>query len=29
MAHPLRMDIIPDNFPILKEGILGADFSER
>jgi len=26
MEHPLRMDVVPDNFPILQEGILGTDF---
>jgi len=26
MGHPLRMDVVPDNFPIPQEGILGTDF---
>jgi len=26
MGHSLRMDVIPDNFPIFQEGILGIDF---
>jgi len=26
MEHSLRMDVIPDNFPIRQEGILGTDF---
>jgi len=26
MAHPLKMDVVFDNFPIFQEGILGTDF---
>jgi len=26
MEHPLRMDVVPDNFQISQEGILGTDF---
>jgi len=26
MGYPLRIDVVPDNFPIPQEGILGTDF---
>jgi len=26
MEHPLRMDVVPNNYPILQEGILETDF---
>jgi len=26
MGHPLRMDVVPNNFPILQKEILGTDF---
>jgi len=26
MAHPLKMNVVPDNFAILQEGILGTNF---
>jgi len=26
MKHPLRIDVVPDNFPIPQEGILETDF---
>jgi len=26
MGHPFRMDVVPNNFLILQEGILGIDF---